>query len=121
GDAAADHYHLGIEEVDHVRDQDADMMLRAPHHLGHHRIFFLQRLGDHAGGEPDAAVLLHDLEDAALHSVVDQRAHIALHRGAAGERLGAAALAARALRTLGVEDHVADFAGDAARPHVNLA
>ena len=72
-------------------------------------------------GDAVAALLLHELEDVALVALVDEAAHVALHRGAAGQRLGAAAFAAGTARPLRLEDHVAHFAGDAARAQVELA
>ena len=66
------------------------------------------------------SAFLHELRNLRLPALLDEVAHVALHRGARGERLDAAALAAAAARAVRQERHVADLAGDAAAAVVRV-
>ena len=120
GDAAADHDTLGVEQVHHVGDENPQVILGALHYLAHDFVLLLERRVDDAAGHALLVALLHDLGDYALAAGRDGGAHVALHSGAAGERLRAAAAAAGAHGAVNHQDGVADLAGAARASHVEL-
>src|SRR6185312_13635778 len=120
GDAAADDDDLGIERVGQVAGEEAEVILRVAHDLAHDGVVEVERFFDHARGQRLGVVLAHQLRNLGLPALLDQLAHVALHGGARGERLDAAALAAAAARAVRQERHVADLAGDAAAAVVRV-
>src|SRR5439155_8751267 len=119
-DAAADHDALRVEQVHHIGGEDPQVVLSALHHLAHDSVLLLERRVDDAAGHALLVALLHDLGDYALAAGRDGGAHVALHSGAAGERLRAAAAAAGAHGAVNHQDGVADLAGAARASHVEL-
>ena len=65
--------------------------------------------------------MLIQLGDHALATCLDAGPDVALDGGAAGERLGAAAFAAPAYRTIGQQDHVPNLGAGFAPPLPQLA
>ncbi len=114
---AADYDRLGVEQVDRRGDAGAERLDRLLEQIDRHMVVAGQRPLPDARGEPVAAALLHDPEQRGLLALVDALAGAGLHRATTRVGLHAAAAAARAVRAVEADHHVADLARRlAARP-----
>ena len=115
-----DHHDVRVEDVEEVGDANAKIPSRVVGHLPGHRIAGIGRLVDQLRGHP-VEIAAGEVPHRARAVRCQQFPRAAGDVLSGSERLEAAVIAAAAERSVGVDHHVAEFAGHVGRAMVEPA